>query len=104
MVFSAQGNNRNGYVSALWKPSPGQHNAKRRIGHVQYIIRHSMPTLKGEMQHAIAVVHWFKTQDTYFKIGCSCYVQCMLCAVLLKEEAFATYQLRDCYQDVVLVV
>ena len=59
---SAQGNTyRNSCVSALWK---------------QYIIRHSMTTSEGELQHAIAVVHWFKKHPQEMYFGSSSYVVC----------------------------
>ena len=80
MITSAKGNiYRNSCVSALWKPpssSDSRHSSfpERKIGHIQYILKHFISTEQGEIQHLIAVVNWFKKYPDEMYFGSSCCV------------------------------
>ena len=77
MVSSVTGNNsRNCCISAVWK-TPEQNDSntpERRIGNVQYILKNTITTGHGKMEHVLAVVTWYKIHPEEMYFGSSCYV------------------------------
>ena len=78
MISSVAGNNsRNSCISAIWKSPEGQNDlniAERRIGYVQYLLKNTITTGHGKMEHVLAIVNWYKKHPEEMHFGSSCYV------------------------------
>ena len=72
ILSSVKGNIRNSCVAAHWK-SPST-PCELRIGHIQYFLKHRIDTVTGQVEHVIAVVHWFKKHPQEMYFGTSSYI------------------------------